>query len=42
MKHQSIYNLDEMDDPSEFRNWKDLESEQESMLEELIGGTGLV
>lgn len=32
--------IDEMDDPSDFRKWKDLEEEKEELLEELIGGSG--
>ncbi|MGM8366805.1 helix-turn-helix domain-containing protein [Virgibacillus sp. W0181] len=35
----NIGDLDALDDPSDFRNWKDLEEEKEELLEELIGGS---
>lgn len=39
MDNQNITDLDIIDDPSDFRNWEDLEEEQEDILETLIGGT---
>lgn len=42
MNNRSIYNMDAMDDPSDFRHWEDLQEEQEDIIEELIGGTGFV
>lgn len=34
----AVGSLDELDNPSILRNWKDLEEEQEDLLKELIGG----
>lgn len=34
----NIDNVDVMDDPSDFRNWLDLEDEKKKLLEEMIGG----
>lgn len=42
MINLAITNLDTLDDPSTFRNWKDLEEEYDELLEELIGGSRLV
>ena len=35
---QNISDLDTVDDPSELRNWEDLEEEREEILEKLIEG----
>jgi len=42
MDKNKMTTIDAMDDPSDFRRWKDLEEEQEELLEEVIGGTGFV
>lgn len=42
MDHRNIDYMDEMDDPSDFRSWQDLEGEEMNILEELIGGKGFV
>lgn len=42
MIFQGITHMDVMDDPSDFRNWEDLENEQENILDEMIGGEGHV
>lgn len=39
MVSQGITYLDTMNDPSDFRNWQDLEEEQENIIREVIGGT---
>jgi hypothetical protein len=38
VEKNNIANIDAMDDPSDMRKWKDLEEEEEELLEELIGG----
>lgn len=38
MRSQGIIDIDMMDDPSDFRNWEDLENEQEDIVERLIEG----
>lgn len=40
MDKYNIDHIDEMDDPSNFRRWIDLEEEEKELLEELIRGTG--
>src|SRR5699024_575015 len=38
MRNQGIIDIDMRDDPSDFRNWEDLENEQEDIVERLIEG----
>lgn len=39
LKKYKMGNLDAMDDPADFRKWKDLVKEHDQLLNELIGGT---